>query len=655
MNTPTPPKNFRKLYEEDETENVSSSRPFITPTRKPHAFEHYNATRKAAKEIWSRSETLAIQKALSDKVWRMKNLYVIQDENGRVVPFTLRHEQREFLMNIHHRNFIPKARKLGMSTFLVIYSLDECLFPSQELANLDDEEEMFIGINQDGEEIYEKRKLPKEQQGKRSVRCGIIDLKETDAWEKLAIGKLAWDKGIEHRDLNIRAIWRELHKINPLVSQSKGELRWKNGSVMQAGVGYTGKTPQILHVSELGPIAAQFPKVAENIVRGSLNAVPAGGMVSVETTMEGGRMGECYDLFKLAMKSKQLKELTHLDWKLHFFSWLRHPSYRLRGRKPEYQTTIDYFRELTEKHGALFERLYGWDGGVVPDDRQAWWEKKRAEQKDLMWQQFPSVESEVDRAMVAGQIYPEVTQLRAQGRIKDYNPEPRIPLVIAGDLGAGQNAAFWLIQPTAIDTNILRVSLGEGKGAIGLAALYRRWQAEFPHNDIVQVILPHDANITDKGSTLTYTEGAVKAGIPRELITIVPRTSDIWVGIEEVQNGLPNCWFHVKTDEEIVQRADDGTDKRLPGGLARLENYRKQPTTAKGVEMNEPVHDMCSHAADGLRTFYEAKARFLVRVHGLNKSRRGNNSTQQSDPYDPFADRDRDKKKKAFAKLATSS
>ena len=371
----SPQKNFRNLWDDDETKSVSSKPVSPYSCKNPNPFAHYNATRADAKALWTRAEAIAVQQRLSDKVWRMNNFYVIQDENGRVVPFKLRHEKREFLKNMHNRNFVPKARKLGMSTFLVIYSLDECLFPSQTLAELDSEEELFIGLNQDGEEMYEVRPVEAAEKGLRSVRCGIIDLKETDAWEKLAIAKLAWDKGVEHRDIHIRAIWKELHKVNPLISQSKGELKWKNNSVMQAGVGYTGKTPQILHISELGPIAAQFPKVAENIIRGSMNAVPAHGMVTVETTMEGGRIGECYDLFKLAMKSKQLKEMTHLDWKLHFFSWLRHPSYRLRNKAPEYQSTRDYFAELTAKHSKVFEELYNFPGGVVPDDRQAWWRR----------------------------------------------------------------------------------------------------------------------------------------------------------------------------------------------------------------------------------------------------------------------------------------
>lgn len=610
------------------TESVTQQSP---KKQIPHNLVVYNATVKSVNRMWDQNRARLFMEHLTSKEWRMNNLYLIQDENGRTIPFRLRHEQREFFRNIHNRNFVPKARKLGMSTFLVIYSLDECLFPSQRMLDADD--------TTDGD-----------AKALRSVRCGIIDLKEKDAWEKLNIAKFAWENGTMHPDLHVATIWKRLHKVNPLTSESKGEMKWQNGSVLQAGVSYTGKTPQILHVSELGPIAAQFPKVAENIVRGSINAVPPGGICTVETTMEG-RFGECFDLYKLALNAVG-GDLTPLDWKLHFFSWLRHPSYRIKNGEPKSQATRDYFAKMTAAHRADFEARYGFKDGVVPQERQAWWEKKKMEQKDHMWSQFPTVESELDQSNVPGQIYPEMTALRVQGRIRIFAPEPRIPLVISCDLGSSQNSAYWLIQPTPIDTNILKCSFGEGKGAMGLARTFRKWQEEFPDNDIVQILLPHDARITDKGSGLTFEQNLVAAGVPQEKITIVSRTPDVWAGIEAVQNLLPNCWFHKDTDAEISIEVD-GVMKKLPSGVARMEGYRRTPPTAAGVEKDQPFPDICSHAADGIRTYAEAKERHLVRTLSRRKD-----AVLAGDPYDPFRKldaEDRRSRKKGFARLATET
>ena len=58
----------------------------------------------------------------------MNNLYRIIDKDGNSVPFRLNTIQQEVLDTLHTRNLILKARQLGMSTFAVIYLLDEALF-----------------------------------------------------------------------------------------------------------------------------------------------------------------------------------------------------------------------------------------------------------------------------------------------------------------------------------------------------------------------------------------------------------------------------------------------------------------------------------------------------------------------------------------------
>src|SRR3954463_16566348 len=100
------------------------------------------------------------------KAWRMENLYLIVDEDGRTTPLVMREEQRQFLRERHFRNFVPKARKLGMSTVIVLDYLDTCLF------------------------------------GK-NLSVGHIDLGETDAHDNLQIARFAWENGPAHPDAEI--------------------------------------------------------------------------------------------------------------------------------------------------------------------------------------------------------------------------------------------------------------------------------------------------------------------------------------------------------------------------------------------------------------------------------------------------------------------
>ncbi len=508
-------------------------------------------------EPLTKEELESFAKLIASKEWRLRNLYLILDEEGNMKPLAMRPEQETFLRERHSLNFVPKARKLGMSTIILLDYLDDCVFnPNRS--------------------------------------CGHIDLKDVDAHDKLQIARFAWLNGPNHPDENIAGLWRIIHEENPLVGDSAGALEWSNGSRQTAGVSYTGKTPQKLHVSEYGPIAAQFPKKAAEIKRGSMNAVPITGTQDVETTMEGGRFGECYHIFKIGLKAAG-GPLTALDWKIHFFPWQNHPSYRLPGHVPREADTIKYFKEIRERHGI-----------DIPLDRQAWFEVKKRTQGEDMFQQFPTIVEECDMAVVAGQILTGMTGLRNKGRIREFEKEANLPLFTFWDLGASDNSAGWLIQPCGKDDNWLDWTAGEGMGAKGVADVIHAWENR--HGAILHHFVPHDARITDKGSGKTYLAQLIEAGVPAHRVTVVNRTPDVWVGINELRALLPRAYFHARTDVDL--RSETGAS--IPSGVGRLEGYRRTPQTAAGAIRVMPFPDICAHTADAARTYAEARMAGLV-------------------------------------------
>jgi len=62
--------------------------------------------------------------------WRLNNLYRIVDKEGNSIPFRLNPVQEEVLDGLHNRNLILKSRQLGMSTFAVLFILDQAIFTS---------------------------------------------------------------------------------------------------------------------------------------------------------------------------------------------------------------------------------------------------------------------------------------------------------------------------------------------------------------------------------------------------------------------------------------------------------------------------------------------------------------------------------------------
>lgn len=283
--------------------------------------------------------------ALEDKAWRMAHLYQILDEDKAVVQFEPREQQARFYRERHNRNFVPKSRKYGISTAVVLDYLDDC--------------------------IWAKAKNP--------VHAAHVDFRDDDAKEKLQIARFAWEHGPEHPEPQIAEIWRGLHANNPLVVDNASELQWANGSKQQASTSFMGGTPNRLHVSEFGPLSAQFPDRANKVKRGTFNAAAKGAIVDIETTMEGGTVGECAEIFKLAMEYDG-KPLTALDWRMFFIPWWVHPSYRLDGCVPQKAKTLAYFEEIRNS-----------DGIELSLEQMAWYEKKAAEQKVDMFTQFPTV------------------------------------------------------------------------------------------------------------------------------------------------------------------------------------------------------------------------------------------------------------------------
>src|SRR4026209_2801348 len=67
---------------------------------------------------------------LTDRCWRLNNLYTIQTKEGHKVPFRLNWAQTELLSSLHECNLILKARQLGFTTFIQFFMLDACLFNS---------------------------------------------------------------------------------------------------------------------------------------------------------------------------------------------------------------------------------------------------------------------------------------------------------------------------------------------------------------------------------------------------------------------------------------------------------------------------------------------------------------------------------------------
>lgn len=279
----------------------------------------------------------AIDPRLADREWRLDNLYTVINEQGELVKFRLRPAQRKLLRGMHYKNIILKARQLGFTTFICIFLLDYALF-------------------------------------NRNKQIGIIGPTQNDTAVIFRKIKIAWD--------NFPKQIKEFLGLGT-VGDSKIEYEFTNGSLVRISTSLRSGTYQAVLITEFGKISARFPDKAEEIVTGTLPAVPAGGLVFIESTAEGEE-GRYYEMVQDAMESARLRRvLTIKDYRFFFFPWFENPANRVPGNVPIPADVTDYLNGV--------ERLCN---VVISQDYRNWYFLEQKIQRGKMKQEHPSTPDE---------------------------------------------------------------------------------------------------------------------------------------------------------------------------------------------------------------------------------------------------------------------
>jgi hypothetical protein len=464
---------------------------------------------------------------LGDPEWRIDNLYWIQDEQGKKVKFVRNAAQREWWKNRWYLNVILKARQLGFSTEIAIEILDECLF------------------------------IP-------NFTAGIIDYSIDDAKKKLAKIKFAYD-----------ALRPDIKARIPLVKSNTENMEFGNGSRIEVGTSHRGGTLQHLHVSEYGKISAFRPDKAKEIKTGGFGTVHAGQRIDVESTAEG-LGGEFYDLVQRSQAlALEKRDLSKLDFKLHFFAWWQHPGYRLDPRFVKISTDLDeYFQELADKHGI---RL---DSG-----QRAWYAAKREQiGHDSVFQEYPSIPEEAFKASIEGAYFKrQMSKARQDGRIT-HIPYDEMRLVNTfWDIG-NDTTSIWFHQTDGVRHRLIDYYENADE-SIAHYAMELRERAQSCGYKYGKHYGPHDLMNADWGGTgKTRFEIAKGLGL---LFTVVPRIDDKNDAIDVARQFLGMCWF----DEKYCER-----------GIQCLDSYVKRWNETLGTWSREPLHNWASHGADSFMT-----------------------------------------------------
>ena len=210
------------------------------------------------------------KKRLRDKSWRLNHLYKIINKHGQLVTFKLNYEQKQLLNSyiipregLGLREYILKDRQIGITTFHVLYYLDEVIFNKNRTAAIIAHEREAL------EKIFRKVKIALENMPHFLIPHTTIENK----------------RELTFADLN---------------SSIYIALKVRSGTVNH------------LHISEIA-----FIKDYRELKAGSFSTVPINGDITCEST--GNGLNGFYKDWH-ANKHSSI-------WRNRFFSWEEHLEY----------------------------------------------------------------------------------------------------------------------------------------------------------------------------------------------------------------------------------------------------------------------------------------------------------------------------------------
>ena len=478
----------------------------------------------------------AWQERYSDPVYRLTSgeLYKIIDKDSKVIPFAPNAAQNQFIREMHTRNVIPKARQRGISTVIQILMLDTALFT-------DNFRGVIIAQDEDAATAIFRDKL------------------------KFAYNQLP----------------PYFRRALSLMSDSKTEILLTNGSSVKVTTSARSGTVNMLHVSEMGKIAAKFPDKATEIMTGSIPSVTPDGMIFVESTAEG-REGEFYELVQRAIRFKDSGvTVSPLDFKLHFYSW---------WDAAEYSIDPDGV-VITNRDHEYFNKIERQCGCQINERKRAWYCKTREgfnDSNERMYQEFPSTVDEPFQVSTEGTYFAEqLSRARKENRIRTVPHDPTLPVSTFWDIGANDETAVWCIQQDHKAFNVINYTEATGE----TFAYFVNWLKDTSYT-WASHYLPHDADHKRQlGMRNMSAREMIQELSPGWNMQTVPRIPNIIDGIQQVRNVFPRCYFDAE---------------KCKDGLKRLELYRKEWDKTHSCWKPEPRHDANSNGADAFRQFAQA-------------------------------------------------
>ncbi len=464
--------------------------------------------------------------------WRLNNLYRIIDRDANSIKFKLNPVQVNVLENLHYRNLILKARQLGMSTFAVLYLLDQVLFSE-------------------------------------NLQAGIVSY-------SLEHAQHIFKRIIGHA---LDTLPPEFKSLTGIVQRSAREITFNNGSSLRVDTTLRGGSYPLVLVSEFGKTCARNPQKAEEVITGTLQAVPKDGKVIIESTGEGNEGFFAEMVMEASRRGNE--NLTNLDYKLFFYNWLQEPSYNIEEDVKYDVSLTDYFNKVEKEINC-----------PIIQSQRNWYAVQTRLLGDKIKQEFPSTVSESFLTSSDAFYFAEaINRAYQSNRCLFTSPyDALLPVYVSMDIGLNDLTVMVFFQVAHGEVRVIDYYEDKNKD-VPFYAKFLLQDKKFLYHTI---FLPHDSVKRDPlDINNSYERDFQRLFSGTNTRFHVLKRMDKQLSISHAKTMIDRCVFNVN---------------RVKPFLDKLSKYRKTWSESLGRYLEEPFHNEASNHADAFRYLCQAVA-----------------------------------------------
>jgi hypothetical protein len=367
---------------------------------------------------------------------------------------------------------------------------------------------------------------------------------------------------------NIKRAYEDLLSRSPDIKKyiheskfNESELSLNKNSVI-AGTRLRGGTYKRLHISEFGVTSYESPVRSKELIVSGFPAAERGQII-IESTAKGGSSGDFYNLVCQAQKPNS-------EWKLIFSPWYIDPQYVTEPFDLTKEQK-DYFVKNKLEHLSIQQKCWYWKTATTLGND--------------MLQEYPSTISECFAVGLEGNVYGEALSIINKNTLDNISYDNSKNTYCCFDLGFGDATSYWVIQQSG--NEYIVIDFYENSG-VPIKHYIDKIMSSGYH--INKFILPHDAGHVSLHTGKNMVSVFHDLGISGNNIILLPRTHDIWMGINAIRDILPRTYF----------------SSSCKVGIDHLKQYKRKYNQSLGIYTQDVCHDNHSHAADAFRYFGEA-------------------------------------------------